>query len=94
MEAPGICEEKKRLQDELLDAIACLNILYSSHIQAVIHDREGLLTAQVAAARQRKNDAKAALMAHLYDHGCGADGASQKAKREAKAGSAQPGDAS
>lgn len=70
----GICKEKTRLQDDLLHAVSQLSHLHAAKIINVADGAGRTLTEDIEVARQRKNDAKDALVAHLHEHGCWAEG--------------------
>jgi hypothetical protein len=69
----GICEVKKRLRDEFLNAIRQVTLLLSQQAEAVIEwDSEfsrfdGLLHL----AQEKREAAKYALIAHIEAHHCG-----------------------
>jgi hypothetical protein len=68
----GFCEEKHRLVDELLHAIRELNALLEEQTRALTtgdsdFSRFDLL---IHAARQKKDSAKYAWMAHVETHHC------------------------
>jgi len=69
---PGICEEKKRLQEELGRAIVQLSELQNLQMQDA-HGNDPASDERIVTARQIKKAAKIALIQHLEQHGCWAD---------------------
>jgi hypothetical protein len=70
--AAGYCEEKKRLQDEFLQAAHSINELLSRQTRALIeNDPEfARYDALLHHAQSRKEAAKFAWLSHIDAHGC------------------------
>ncbi len=69
----GFCEEKARLQNELLAAIHEVNILQTQQTQALIDGDPDFsrFDVLISMAQQEKDRAKYAWIAHVEFHGCG-----------------------
>lgn len=68
----SFCEEKRRLTDELLGAIHELNLLQNDQTQAIITGDSDFSRFDILIhiARQKKDEAKYAWMAHVEVHHC------------------------
>ena len=69
----AFCEEKKRLQDDFLDAIHDVNFIQNQQTQAVIEGDPDFSRFDVLLhfAQEKKDIAKYAWIAHVESHGCG-----------------------
>jgi hypothetical protein len=68
----GFCAQKKRLDDEFLQAIHELNVLLSQQTRAVIDGDPDFSRFDVLLhlAEEKKNQAKYAWIAHVESHHC------------------------
>lgn len=69
---PIACEEKQRLTGAFLDAFRDLVTLHDSEMGDLVAGGAGLQRSNLALqrARQRRDDARAALLRHVRAHGC------------------------
>ena len=68
--APAFCEEKQRLIQAFTRAASEHLRIQSAQVAAVAHGEGTLFEAELAAAREKREAAKAALEAHQLQHGC------------------------
>ena len=69
---PGICAEKKRLGETLLEALHEVMALQDREMAAVAASGEGLARYDLALrlARSRRDNARGLYLAHIGVHGC------------------------
>jgi hypothetical protein len=68
--SPPLCAERQRLLKEFMIAVQEQNNLQTDQIKALI-DGEGFnLEREIADARERRDQAKYAVMEHEESHGC------------------------
>ena len=71
---PGLgiaCEDRKRLTDELMDAVSAIAVLSGEQIRAVIEGRvDDKLREEIEKVQLEKMDVWLRLQAHIQEHQC------------------------
>jgi len=67
---PAICAEKQRLLSKFLACVSDCNRMQTAQIAAVQKGADFPFESEIAAARDQRDQAKYALLAHQQEHGC------------------------
>ena len=65
-----VCTERQRLLEQFIVAVQEQNNLQNDQMKALIDGEGFTLEMQIAAARERRDQAKYAILAHDESHGC------------------------
>ena len=68
--APQFCPERQRLLEQFMAAVQEQTDLQNTQIKALINGEGFNLEREIADARERRDQAKYAILAHDESHGC------------------------